>query len=590
MMPVTSEVHVLSPPREVPEWLLAEIDQGEVEGAWPMPVDPCAGLTFPALASFVAFPDCPCCTEAVPAALDAAQSVRWDIPGLGWGDTASPPALPALSPEVARLQELLGAVTSIDPVTLPGPQALVDAQALLAVAQQLRTHNLSRLADVHLRGLNELVDARSAHTWVAQTSPDTDSTDLLLGRRLREFPVVADRLDRGVVGLLAAKRLTLALTQLRRHVDRPDGLIDGQPAVEVVPAVVRHVVSLVAQSRFGLPDEDPLLGEVTAAVERILSSGGSDLEQLEQAFTVLAEHVPARHLRDAVGELTDALLPNQLEARAQRGQDRAGVHLTLHPDGSGWQLRGDLDLETGELLHTLLGAEARRDAENTRDTADAQTLRDVGLDPYDSDGPPGPGGAQGAGGIGESAGDPVLRSPRRRARRLHDALRLLLQRYLDADLAGSHHKQPVRVTVTVASDLLNGQPGAPAATAGSGARIPAGLLRRWWCNAQVTAFLRTVGWLVLGQSHSQRTLTAAERTALDVQSGGHRCAGLTCCQGRPHPGVTLEPHHVTAWSSTSSTHLGDTVWACPTLHHDLHHDRTVTLRDGRRLNAEGWVA
>jgi hypothetical protein len=162
----------------------------------------------------------------------------------------------------------------------------------------------------------------------------------------------------------------------------------------------------------------------------------------------------------------------------------------------GWHLRGDLDLETGELLHTLLGAEARLHAENTRDTADAQTLRDLGLDPYDPDG-------------------------------AHDALRLLLQRYVDADLAGSHHKQPVRVTVTVASDLLDGQPGAPPATA--------------------------------------------------------------CCQGRPHPGVTLEPDHVTAWSSTGSTHLGDTVWACPTLHHDLHHDRTVTLRDGRWLDACGWV-
>ena len=112
---------------------------------------------------------------------------------------------------------------------------------------------------------------------------------------------------------------------------------------------------------------------------------------------------------------------------------------------------------------------------------------------------------------------------------------------------------------------------------------------RWWCNAETTAFLLSRGWLTLGVQHTGRTLTGTERRALDLQ-GGHRCAGLDCCPGRTDdPLITLAPHHVQGYAQHGTTSLGDTIWACDTLHHDLHHGKTVRLRNGRSLTDAGWV-
>ena len=513
-------------------------------------------------------PPCHYCHEPDP----PRAVLQWDVPGQRFGD-ADP--LPDLSHRMQLFLEQLTSITTVDPTSLSREQALVDVEALLGAAEQLRVHLLGRLADFHERRLQDLTDKRTASSWVEQTSPDTERGDLLLGRRLGRYRVLAQQVEQGAITVGAAKKVALALATLSRHVDRPDGLVDGQPGFEVIPAVVRHVVQQVAETRLGLGSDSEELTSLHAAVETILAEGGSDLEQLEKAFTVLAASIPANAVRDALGQLQDALLPNILEQRARRGEDVAGVTLKLKHDGSGWDLHGDLDLETGELLFTALGAEARRDEGNSEDTADAQALRNEGRDPYDDDVRP---------------ASVTLRWPRRRARRLHDGLRNLLQRYLSADLGGEHDKRPVRIGVTLSSDLVEGKPGAPPGIAVSGARLPESLLRRWWCNASVTVFLMSRGWIPLGRSHTQRTLTGDERLALDLQSGGHRCAGVGCCTGQLHPLAMLEPHHALSWESTGKTALAETIWACPALHHDLHHGKTVRLRSGRRLNEAGWVA
>src|SRR5207247_149004 len=162
---------------------------------------------------------------------------------------------------------------------------------------------------------------RTASSWVEQTSPDTERGELLLGRRLDRFRVLAQQAGEGTVTVGAAKKVALALATLGRHVDRPDGLIDGQPSWEVVPAVVRHVVQQVAETRLGLASDSDELQALQTSAEQILTDGGSDLEQLEKALTLLAAHIPANAVRDAVGQVTDALLPNLLEKRARRGED-----------------------------------------------------------------------------------------------------------------------------------------------------------------------------------------------------------------------------------------------------------------------------
>jgi hypothetical protein len=69
--------------------------------------------------------------------------------------------------------------------------------------------------------------------------------------------------------------------KVRPYVDRPDGLIDGQPAEPTVRAVVVDgVLSLVCQARAGLADDDPVLGRLVEAMLGIAESGGSELGRL----------------------------------------------------------------------------------------------------------------------------------------------------------------------------------------------------------------------------------------------------------------------------------------------------------------------
>lgn len=93
----------------------------------------------------------------------------------------------------------------------------------------------------------------------------------------------------------------------------------------------------------------------------------------------------------------------------------------------------------------------------------------------------------------------------------------------------------------------------------------------------------------MGVQHTGRTLTATERTALSLRDG-RRCAGTGCCRGSTDdPLASLEPHHVRGFAESGTTSLAETIWACPSLHHDLHHGRTVLLRNGRYLSEQGWV-
>jgi hypothetical protein len=525
--------------------------------------------------------DCPCCVERASVVV-ASVPVRWDVPGQRFGD-APEVALPPVSPAVEGLQAVLARVAATVPSGLPEAQALVDLQALLQLGQELRVHTLSRLADAQTRQLHTLTTARSTRGWLDQVAPDRPGADLPLARKLAGLPVLRDRVSTGALSLVAASRVAAALGKARPELDHPDGLIDGQPATELVPAVVREVLALVAQSRLGMHESDPVLLSLSSDLEQVLADGGSQAGQLERAFVLLAEHLPPRWLREALQRLLDALLPNELERRAAR--DEGLLSLTDCGSGRGWDLRAHLDDETGELFYVALTAAARGDEQNAQDTADAAALRAQGHNPHNPHDPDDPLDSL-------TRLDPSVaptRPPRSRPRRWHDALTRLLHRYLAADLAGTSHKAPVRISVTVSSTLLDNTPGAPPALGGSGKALPRSLVRRWWCDATVTPFLLSHGWQALGTLHTTRTLTATERVALDLQSGGHRCAGLHCCRNDPNPLTGLEPHHVTPWATTGTTSLRDTIWACPVLHHDLHHGRTATLRNGRHLNQHGWT-
>ena len=142
------------------------------------------------------------------------------------------------------------------------------------------------------------------------------------------------------------------------------------------------------------------------------------------------------------------------------------------------------------------------------------------------------------------------------------------------------------LSVTVGLDSLHAAPGSLPAVAASGARLPRSLARRWWCDSAVTRFVLGLGRKVLAASHTGRTLTATERRAKRVETGGG-CEVAGCARG---PGCRLVPHHPTPFAECRTTSRSDTVLLCERNHRDLHVGRTVLrLKDGRRLGPDGWL-
>jgi hypothetical protein len=130
----------------------------------------------------------------------------------------------------------------------------------------------------------------------------------------------------------------------------------------------------------------------------------------------------------------------------------------------------------------------------------------------------------------------------------------------------------------------------PAVSAGTGARLPASLVRRWACDSAIGRFVLSLGGRVIELSHTERTLKPHERRAKKIETG-NRCqiAGCRCGPGRTG-NSRLVPHHPDAYARSRSTSLSDTVWICPRCHHDLHNgNKTLRLRDGRWLNQHGWT-
>jgi hypothetical protein len=481
-----------------------------------------------------------------------------------------PPVLPALDPSlplgVALVKAGLDVLAAQAPAEMAPDTALLVTQELLVAHDRLQALALRHVADVDRRELHALDDSPSTGLWVAEQATSFGRAQVALAGKLDRIPQVAARIAEGGLSVDAGVLIGRALDRLRRLVDQPDGRIDGQPAEEALFGVIVHgVCSLVGQARGGLPDSDPLLARLRTQLLAVHAAPLPELARLESAFLLLARHLDSRHLKPALGLLVDALRPNELIQDAADDEQNRGFVLTKDPDRPGWTPGGHLDDETGELFHTALLAAAATDPDNPLDTEAAAQLREQGLDPY--------------------AGD--VRLVRTKAQRMHDALRLLLQRSLGANVLGSRGQAPVHLAVTVSSDALDGVPGALPARGSAGQTLPISLVRKLACHASLTRFVLSLGHKVLETSHTARTLKPHQRKVKHVETGGI-CQAAGCTRGDP-TGHPLIPHHVTPWAKTRRTSLDDTALLCESNHHDVHHGRTLRLKDGRRFNANGWL-
>ncbi len=108
-------------------------------------------------------------------------------------------------------------------------------------------------------------------------------------------------------------------------------------------------------------------------------------------------------------------------------------------------------------------------------------------------------------------------------------------------------------------------------------------------DAWITRFVLDLTHRVLESSHRGRTLKAHERRIKDLETG-RACESATCPYGpHPPPGVRLVPHHPDAYARTGTTSVHDTALLCEQEHAQLHAGATLTLRNGHRLNATGWL-
>lgn len=470
----------------------------------------------------------------------------------------------------SALADLVAALDTLSEqaaVYLPPAQALLEIQVLLVQQDRMRALTLARLADVEKRQLHDLDGSPSTASWVAEQQTSTTRADVALARKLDRFPLVAARIAAGGLSVDGGVKVSRALSALRRHVDRPDGRIDGQDGEAVLSGVIGNGVPLlICEALGGVADDDPRLTQVRELTRDILARPVGQLDRLEAAFLLVASRVEPGQLKAILQALVDAALPNELAKRSDDAHSNRGLELIRDEDGSGWTVRGRLDLECGELLHTALCAAMDTDPDNPLDTAAAADLRELGLDPYED-------------------GCTEVRS---RPQRRHDGLKLLLRKALDAAVLGLRGKVAPHVGVVLLADALHEQPGSLPAKSDSGARWPVGLVRQVLCDSALTRFVLSLGHRVIESSHTERTLKPHERRIKILETGGI-CQGAGCTKGT-HSGHRLIPHHVSPYATGGATRLDDTALLCESTHHDLHEGgKTIRLKDGRLIGPHGWV-
>lgn len=137
--------------------------------------------------------------------------------------------LPPASEAVAALLSAVSTQAAVPAAELPGGQALADLKGLLRAADLLHRVVLARVADADTRGLVGVEGDRSMGAWLSHQDAEVPSGTLRTARRLSHHPGIGQAVQDDRLSVAHADVISEALGRLRPHLDRPDGLIDGQP-------------------------------------------------------------------------------------------------------------------------------------------------------------------------------------------------------------------------------------------------------------------------------------------------------------------------------------------------------------------------
>ena len=314
-------------------------------------------------------------------------------------------------------------------------------------------------------------------------------------------------------------------------------------------------------------------------------------------FVTIAQNADAEFLARVMRSWGDTVDEQASDDDARRSHEKRGLFLS--PVGDGWDIRGWLSGADGAELAGLLNervAQTRRDNPDLTLSA-SQRRADALLDLAR---------AAAAGGYSPAARDRakvLVLVPVDRMNGCHGCATRLGEELLTTTMR--HTASPA--TTNRASSPASAAPADPADPAASadpaGPADPAGLVGGWsveqrggeppdvasaqWrtgngtgrghlamsevhrlsCDGQIQRVVLSPQSAVLDVGRTQRLVTPAMRTALEVRDGG--CVIPGC--DRP-PGW-CEAHHITHWSAGGETSLPNLVLSCSRHHHEIHQEK-----------------
>jgi hypothetical protein len=334
------------------------------------------------------------------------------------------------------------------------------------------------------------------------------------------------------------------------------------------PGAAGHLVRTARTLRDHLPATRDALaaGSVSAqhvsAITAVVGKVG--VEHAVTAEPILLDLARRREpsvVRRATAHLHAVIDPAGAEAALNASYERRG--LTLSVVGDRAYLDGVLDVESAEMLRAALAPLMTRSGETDRRT-----------------------------------------TPQRRA----DALVDVAKRQLDAGALPEIGGEKPHLSVVIDAAALRTQVGA-ATLDWTGVAVPAGVVRRWGCDAQLTPVLASVlppagrsvtdststlsaavvggGWLPLDVGRASRLVTTAQLKALRVRDGG--CIHPGCSRTAAY----CDAHHVQHWADGGPTDMANLVLLCRHHHRALHAgDWTLTPDAGKPgrfwASTAGW--
>ncbi len=250
---------------------------------------------------------------------------------------------------------------------------------------------------------------------------------------------------------------------------------------------------------------------------------------LDRALAAAATASP-QTLRDIATVLLEELAPDDRETERDWRTATQRVHLSDVPDGG--RLDGDLDAEGTAILRAALDKYTPKPAPTSN-----------------ADGTPGP----------------PLTASHRRALALIEMARQALD--FGTDHPGAANKPHLIVTISVdqlRDELCIGY-------LPDGTTLPATLLRQWACDAKIIPLLLGSEGQPLDVGRTSRTVTPAQRIALNERDKVCRAPGCD------RPPAWCDAHHVQSWLDHGETNLDNTLLLCRK-HHTAHHKGHIRIQ------------